>query len=89
MTRKDMKRTLLLISALALSVAATAQTDIKNAVVNVENDYTPEVMEVTKKNFTPSGKKEADTEPMTLVFSKSGKAFNTKQVEKASDESRM
>ena len=71
-----MKRTLLLISALALSVAATAQTDIKNAVVNVENDYTPEVMEVTKKNFTPSGKKEADTEPMTLVFSKSGKAFN-------------
>ncbi len=76
MTRKDMKRTLLLISALALSVAATAQTDIKNAVVNVENDYTPEVMEVTKKNFTPSGKKEADTEPMTLVFSKSGKAFN-------------
>lgn len=76
MTRKDMKRTLLLISALVLSVAATAQTDIKNAVVNVENDYTPEVMEVTKKNFTPSGKKEADTEPMTLVFSKSGKAFN-------------
>lgn len=76
MTGKDMKRTLLLISALALSMAATAQTEARNAVVNVENDYTPEVIEVAKKNFTPSGKKMADTEPMTLVFSKSGKAFN-------------
>ena len=48
-----MKKALLLISALVLSGTMSAQTDKKNAVVNVENDYTPEVMEVTKKSFTP------------------------------------
>ena len=37
-----MKKALLFISALIVSGAAVAQTDGKNAVVNVENDYTPE-----------------------------------------------
>ena len=62
-----MRRTLILISALALSLAATAQTDNKNAVVNVENDYTPEVVGVTKKDFTPSDDAKPNTDPMTLV----------------------
>ena len=71
-----MKKTLLLISALALSAAVTAQTDSKNAVVNVENDYTPEVIEVSKKNFTPSGDDGTGSTPMTLEFSKTGKTYN-------------
>ena len=71
-----MRRTLILISALALSLAATAQTDNKNAVVNVENDYTPEVVGVTKKDFTPSDDAKPNTDPMTLMFSKSGKAYD-------------
>ena len=64
-----MKKAILFISALALSGAATAQSGIKNAVVNVENDYTPEVIEVTKKNFTPSDETKSDVTPMSLMFS--------------------
>ena len=71
-----MKKTILFISALVLSGAATAQSGIKNAVVNVENDYTPEVIEVTKKNFTPEDNTETNSEPVLLIFSKDGKTYN-------------
>ena len=71
-----MKKALLLISALILSGGASAQTDSKNAVVNVENDYNPEVIEVRKKDFTPSVDSKVNTKPMTLEFSKTGKAYN-------------
>ena len=73
-----MKKAIILISALTLSLAASAQTDSKNAVVNVENDYTPEVIEVVKKNFTPAeeSKNKTKADPMELIFSKAGKAFN-------------
>ena len=70
-----MKKAILFISALALSGAATAQSGIKNAVVNVENDYTPEVIEVTKKNFTPEDNTDTNGEPILLIFSKEGKAY--------------
>ena len=71
-----MKKTLLFIPALMLSGAIYAQSDSKNAVVNVENDYTPEVIEVTKKSLTPSDETKSDTNPMELLFSKEGKRFN-------------
>ena len=73
-----MKKAIILISALTLSLAASAQTDSKNAVVNVENDYNPEVIEVVKKNFTPAeeSKNKTKADPMELIFSKAGKAFN-------------
>ena len=71
-----MKKALLFISALVLSGAATAQTDGKHAVVNVSNDYTPEVMEVSKKNFTPKDNTKLEGEPMTLIFSKTGQTYN-------------
>ena len=61
---------------MALSGAATAQSGIKNAVVNVENDYTPEVIEVTKKDFTPEDNIDTNGEPVLLIFSKEGKTFN-------------
>ncbi|MBO5865407.1 MAG: hypothetical protein J6Q73_05085 [Bacteroidaceae bacterium] len=70
-----MKKALLLISALALSATVPAQNN-KNAVVNVENDYTPEVIEVVKKNFTPSDETKTSTNPMSLIFSKTGKTYN-------------
>ena len=71
-----MKKALLFISALILSGAATAQTDGKHAVVNVSNDYTPEVIEVTKKSFTPKDNTKLQGEPMTLIFSKTGQAYD-------------
>lgn len=71
-----MRKTLILISALTLSLAATAQTDNKNAVVNVENDYNPEVVGVTKKDFTPSDDAKPNTDPMALMFSRTGKAYD-------------
>lgn len=71
-----MKKALLLISALVLSGTMSAQTEKKNAVVNVENDYTPEVIEVGKKNLTPSDEVKAETDPMELLFSKEGKRYN-------------
>ena len=71
-----MKKALLLISALTLSGVITAQTDSRNAVVNVENDYNPEVIAAEKKIFTPSDETITDNDPMTLIFSKSGKAYN-------------
>ena len=71
-----MKKALLFISALIVSGAAVAQTDGKNAVVNVENDYTPEVIEVTKKSFTPKDDTKLQGEPMKIVFSKSGETYD-------------
>ena len=71
-----MKKALLLISALFLSGATFAQTDNRNAVVNVENDYNPEVIEATKKNFTPSDEYKTNSNQTALVFSKTGKTYN-------------
>ena len=71
-----MKKALLFISTLILTGTVAAQTDGKNAVVNVENDYTPEVMEVVKKSFTPKDDTKLNDEPMTLIFSKTGKTFD-------------
>ena len=48
-----MKKAIILISALTLSLAASAQTDSKNAVVNVENDYNPIIVKAVKQSFTP------------------------------------
>ena len=71
-----MKKALLLISVLFLSGATFAQTDNRNAVVNVENDYNPEVIEATKKNFTPSDEYKTNSNQTALVFSKTGKTYN-------------
>ena len=70
-----MKKAILFISALALSATVTAQNGVKNAVVNVENDYTPQVIEVTKKNFTPKDNTDNNDDPILLIFSKEGKAY--------------
>ena len=70
-----MKKALLLISALALSGAMHAQSNNRDAVVNVENDYTPVVIEVGKKDFTPSTDRNVETQPSKAKFSKEGIAY--------------
>lgn len=71
-----MKKALLLISALALSGAMHAQSDKKDAVVNVENGYTPVVIEVTKKSFTPSTDSKVEIQPAKAKYSKEGIAYS-------------
>lgn len=67
-----MKKVLLLISALALSGTINAQSDKRDAVVNVENGYTPVVIEVGKKDFTPSTDRKIDIQQSKAEFSKVG-----------------
>ena len=62
-------------SALALCVAAVAQNNERDAVVNVENDYTPVIIEVGKKNFTPSTQRATDTKPIKIVYSTDGMPY--------------
>ena len=70
-----MRRTIILVSALALCVAAVAQNNERDAVVNVENDYTPVIIEVGKKNFTPSTQRATDTKPIKIVYSTDGMPY--------------
>ena len=70
-----MKKALLLIPALALSATLYAQTDERDAVVNVENDYTPVVIEVGKKTFTPGTERNINVKPVKAEFSKQGVAY--------------
>lgn len=71
-----MKKALILISAFAISGIVHAQTDSKNAVVNVENGYTPVVIEVGKMNFTPSTDIDMEIKPAKAQFSRNGIAYN-------------
>lgn len=67
-----MKKVLLLISALALSGTMNAQSDKRDAVVNVEKGYKPIELEVGKKNFTPSTDRNIQVQPSTVEYSKEG-----------------
>ena len=71
-----MKKILLLISALTLSGTMHAQSDKKDAVVNVENGYTPVVIEVGKKNFTPSTDSKVEMQPVKAKYSTGGIVYN-------------
>lgn len=64
-----MKKALLLISAFAVSGSLFAQTGNKNAVVNVENNYTPVYIEVGKKNVTPSIERQETRIPVDMDYS--------------------
>ena len=67
-----MKKAILLLSALTISGVMNAQTEERDAVVNVENGYTPVVIEVGKMNFTPSTNRNIDIQPAKAKFSKKG-----------------
>lgn len=65
-----MKRTVLSLAALLVCGALFAQEDSKNAVVSVENDYNPTIVNVKKKNFTPTVEGKSNEKPAELIFSK-------------------
>ena len=71
-----MKRT---IFSLAVAVACSfvhAQGEAPTAVVKVENNYKPVVVEVNKRNFTPTVASEANVTPLELKFSKQANPFD-------------
>lgn len=70
-----MKRNIILISVLALSGTLFAQSDDRNPIVNVENDYDPVVIEATKLSFTPSPKTASEGTPVECRYSNEGVPF--------------
>ena len=68
-----MKKAFLLISALTLSVAMHAQSDKRDAVVNIENGYTPEEIPVGKLDIDlPSKNRDISIQQSEAEFSKVG-----------------
>ena len=65
-----MKRTVLSLAALLVCGTLFAQENSKNAVVSVENDYNPTIVNVKKKNFTPTVEGKSNEKPAELIFSK-------------------
>lgn len=65
-----MKRYILSFAALLAGGMLYAQEDTRNAVVSVENDYNPTVVQVNKKSFTPTVEGKSNTKPAELIFSK-------------------
>lgn len=70
-----MKKSFLLSLAIAVSSTLFAQKDSLNAVINVENDYTPVVTKATKKGFTPQTEGESNSTPLALEFSQKATPF--------------
>lgn len=52
-----------------------AQKDSLNAVIQVENDYTPVVTKATKKGFTPTTESNEQSTPLELEFSQEATPF--------------
>ena len=70
-----MRKSILIISALALCGTAFAQSNENSAVVNIENEYTPEVIKVSKKGNTPTIAEETEMEPLKLEFIEKAEPF--------------
>ena len=70
-----MKKIILSLSALMVGISLHAQEDKQNAVVNVENDYNPVVVNVKKKSFTPQKSDNGSSTPLELEFSKGSTPF--------------
>lgn len=70
-----MKKSIFLAAALIASCAVFAQKDSLNAVIQVENDYTPVVTKAVKKGFTPQTEESTKQAPLELDFSHSANPF--------------
>ena len=70
-----MKRTTLLAIAFMATGALYAQKDSLNAVIQVENDYTPVVTKAAKKGFTPTTENSNNSTPLELEFSQKATPF--------------
>ena len=71
-----MKKIILSLSALLIGAALYAQEGKENAVVNVENDYNPVLVNVKKKKTAPKEEKQSRTAPIELKFSDQGNPFD-------------
>lgn len=81
-----MKRIVLSLAALLVCGALFAQEDSKNAVVSVENDYNPTIVNVKKKNFTPTVEGKSNEKPAELIFSKQATPYMGFTSEKSTKE---
>ena len=70
-----MKKSILLAAALVMSCAVFAQKDSLDAVIHVENAYTPVVTKATKKGFTPQSEESTAQAPLELDFSRTANPF--------------
>lgn len=71
----NMRRNILLTIAMVAASALYAQKDSLNAVIQVENEYTPVVTKAAKKGFTPTTEENNTTKPLELEFSQSATPF--------------
>ena len=53
-----------------------AQNEAPTAVVKVENDYKPEIVQVSKRGFTPTIENGTEITPLELKFSKGSTPFD-------------
>lgn len=67
-----MKKNISLIIALLTTGAMYAQNDTISTVISVENDYTPIVSSVQKRNFTPQTEISIPAVPLNLMFAEEG-----------------
>lgn len=70
-----MKKSILSIAMLLACGMLFAQEEKQSAVVSVENDYNPVVVQVSKKSFTPTIESKAEGKPSKLIFSKQTTPF--------------
>ena len=71
-----MKRTIFSLAVAMACGLVHAQDEAPTAVVKVENNYKPVVVEVNKKSFTPTVAGEANVTPLELKFSKQANPFD-------------
>lgn len=71
-----MKNSILSFVAVLICGTMFAQEDKKNAIVSVENDYNPVVVQVNKKSFTPTIESKSNAKPSELIFSKQATPFS-------------
>lgn len=72
-----MKKNILFIALAACCGQLSAQSNGQNAVVNIENDYAPVVVEVGKRGFTPTTEEENNASPLELVFTHEAQPFGS------------
>ncbi len=70
-----MKKSILFTIAFITAGALYAQKDSLNAVIQVENDYTPVVTKAVKKGFTPDNEENDGNTPLELEFSQKATPF--------------
>ncbi len=70
-----MKRNIITAIVLALCGTIYAQKDSLNAVIHVENEYTPVVTKAVKRGFTPSTEENNRQTPLELEFSHKSNPF--------------